>query len=61
MEKMNISAEVINRRRIFPTVPFFRRDTREFLYAVRHGDINRVRLFVKFTNRFLVFDYDDCL
>ena len=60
---MNVTAEMINRgrRRIFPTEPFYRKDTRELVNAVRHGDINKVRLLVKFSNRFLVFDYDDCL
>lgn len=61
IEKMNISAEMINKRKIFPSVPFYRKDTRELLNAVRHGDLNKVRLLVKFSNRFLVFDYDDCL
>jgi hypothetical protein len=60
MGKMNISSEMLNKRIFFPSAPYFRRDTRQFLHAIRHGDINKVRLLVKFSNRFLVFDYDDC-
>ena len=58
--KMNLSAEMINKKRIFPTVPYFRKNTRELIIAVKQNDINNVRLLVRYVNRFLVFDYDDC-
>ena len=58
--KMNLSADTINKKRIFPLVPYFRKNTRELLQAVKKGDINNVRLLVRYSNRFLVFDYDDC-
>lgn len=40
INQMNISADMINKRKIFPTVPYFRRDTRELISAVRQGNIN---------------------
>ena len=49
-----------NKKRIFPTVPYFRKNTRELIIAVKQNDINNVRLLVRYVNRFLVFDYDDC-
>lgn len=60
INKMHISHETINKKKIFPTIPYQRKNSREFLNAVKTNNLAQVRLLVKYTNRFLVFDYDDC-
>lgn len=48
----------MGKHQVFSKTPFQKKHSREFIDAVKYGDYDLVEYMVKFSNRYLVYDFD---
>ncbi|CAI2385056.1 unnamed protein product [Moneuplotes crassus] len=57
LKKLNLSAEDLMRKNVFPNVPFFRKDSAKLIRAAKSNDLEQLEE-ILMKNKFTVYDYD---
>ena len=60
IKKMKLTRKDINSHVVWHWEPYHDPDSRDFIMAVKRNDFKAVQKYIRFTSRFLVFEFDEC-